>query len=271
MDITTSAQLYFFGALFAGGAVGFLVGQFSRFETGLGVGLLIPGIVAAWFAWRCLDEFQAYTAAGADVVSGEVIAVEDVPVNESGSITQPVPVLRYATADRVVHTIRGPAASGLDPGDKVAILHDPADPQRSRVGQPSQLRGAAIAMMLFGTFPLSLGLWFLYGSLMGTSEERRLAAAAAAKRKVSPLRARLLRDSTYALYFAMFVAIVWVAAGTGPLERRFVLGFGGIAVALAGYALRSLLDPRTGATSALGFLMLGVNFGVWAYALHLLT
>jgi len=271
MDLVTSAQLWYFGALFAGLALGALVGRFSHFERGLGVGLLLPGLVAAWFGWLCVEAYQAFEEGGANAVAGEVIAVEDEPANASGSITRPVPRIRYTAPDQSVHEIRGPASSGFDKGEAVVVLHEPADPERSRVGQPPELRGAAIAMMLFGTFPLTLGIFFLYGSLFGTRDERRLAARAEASEGLSPLRSRLLRDGTAAFYFAMLAAILWIAFGTGELEGRFVLGFGGMALALAGYALRALFDPALDTVWVLGVLVLSINFGVWAYALHLLT
>jgi len=270
MDLTTSSQLWFFAALFVALPLGWLVARFSHFERGLGVGLLLPGCVAAWFGWQCLEAYHDFAKAGPDAVAGEVVAVDNEPVNESGSVSRPVPRIRYTAPDRTVHEIRGPASSGFDEGESVVVVHDPADPQRSRVGQPSQLRGAAIAMMLFGTFPLSLGIFFTYGSLVGTPDERALARRKAAERKLPPWRRRLARDSNVALFFAMLAALLWLVYGTGELERRFVLGFGGIALALAGYALRALLDPALDSVWVLGVLVLALNFGVWAYALHLL-
>jgi hypothetical protein len=54
MDLITVATLAFFGSLLAGGIVGWAVGRFCAFELALGIGLLVPGLVALTFSTRCL-------------------------------------------------------------------------------------------------------------------------------------------------------------------------------------------------------------------------
>jgi hypothetical protein len=267
MDLVTAATLGFFGALLAGGLVGALVGHFSRFELGLGTGLLIPGAVALWFSWHCLVDYRAFTAAGPNAVSGEVIEIENRPVNQAGDIAQPVPVVRFIAPDGSTHTMRGPASGGLKPGERVSVIFDPADPERSRVGKPSQLRGGAIAMMLFGTFPMTTGLWFVHAYAFG----RRDDAVAAAERQVSALRARILQGALIGLNLLIFAGILWIGVSPSKLEQAFVEGFGTVAAALAGYAVWGAFSPRASASWCFGMIVLSVNFGAWAFALHLLT
>src|ERR1043166_959959 len=99
MDIISTAMLAFFGSAFAGGLVGWLVGRFSSFELGLGIGLLIPGIVALYFAAQCLLDYRQFSAPQSGKADGEVIEIEERAVNQAGSVTQPVPVVRFTAAN----------------------------------------------------------------------------------------------------------------------------------------------------------------------------
>ena len=272
MDIITLAMLAFFGSLLVGGLVGSVVGKFTGFELGLGIGLLIPGFVALSFCVRCLLDYREFTSPQANRAIGKVIAIEDKAVNASGSVTQPVPIVRFNIGDSVVH-FRGPGASGLKVGENVDVLYDPIDPRRTRVANPSQLRGVAIALMLFGTFPLSLGLWFIH-SYAAQQRERRMQKSSARKiesEAASPtLAQRMRRELLVGFNLLLFAGVLYVGFGPGELERNFAVGFGLVTAALFGHGVRGAFDPNVNASWCFGMIVLAVNFGAWAAAMWLL-
>lgn len=294
MDLLSAGQLWFFGAIAAGGLLGWLVGHFTRFEVGLGIGMLIPGVVAFWFVAQFLIAYHDFTAAGPMGVHGTVVAVEDRPSNASGSITHPVPRVRFRAPDGAVHVIDGPASGGYKAGDTVSVIHDPADPERSRVGQPSQLRGGAIAFGLFGTFLAPFGLLMLGGAIaaslsepkvprkpgmsdrayqkaVAAAREQAKARAEAARRKaMTPFRERLLKQSLIGLNLALFAAILWPAFSSGEIERQLMVTFALVALAILGHGVRAAFVPGAGLGGALGMAVLALNFAMWSVALHLL-
>ena len=271
MDLVTVATLAFFGSLFAGALIGFLIGRFTAFELGLGVGLLIPGIVALSFATRCLSDYRAFTSPQATKAIGEVIAIEDRPVGSGGKVTQPVPVVRFRLGDSVVH-VRGPASGGFKTGDRVTVLYDPTDLFHARIADASNLRGGAIAFMLFGTFPLSLGLWFIHSHAAGRAAARRRAASEESPgRAADTLAVRMRRELLVGLNMLLVAAILYPAFGPGEIERRLTVGFGLVALALFGHGIRGAFDPRVNASWCFGMFVLAVNFSAWATALWLLS
>lgn len=266
MDLVSVALLSMFAAAAGGGVLGFLAGRWSRFEIGLALGLLVFGAVALAFAARLFVEYREFAYAGANALWGEVIAIEDEPVNASGSVTSPVPVIRFTAPDRITHVIRGPRSGGAKVGEHVNVIYDPADPRRSRVGQVSELRGAAIAMLLFGTFPLSFGSWLL-STILGSTRQR---PARRSEPAPSEPRARSRSVVPVALNAGFVGAILWIVFVPGDLQRNFIQGFGAIAVLCLAYAVWGWLASGLGAAWSSGLLVLSVNFAVWAFALHLL-
>ena len=296
MDLTSIAVFSLFAAALAGGLIGLLIGWRTRFEFGLSVGLLVFGGVALWFAGRCYLEYDAFGHAGANALWGEVIKIEEIPVGESGS--QTAPLVRFSAPDNTVHTVLGPRASSARLGEHVNVIYDPADPQRSKIGKITESRGCAIAMMLFGTFPVSFALFMLVSAWAGAVEQRRhdrqngvsrsrrreahatetLRRDSAATGAVERTRGGVVADSrmytalSMALYFTMFGAIVWIGLGTSDeLGQRFAQGFGIVAGALLGYAMLGLFGRSASFVWAFGVTMLALNFAVWAFALHLLV
>lgn len=276
MDPVSTALLAFFGSLLVGGLVGWVVGRFSAFELGLGVGLILPGAVALSFAVSCLQQYREFAAPHPNKVVGEVIEIENRPVNASGSIRQPVPVVRFTAADRSSHTVRGPGSSGLKVGEQVAVLYDLGNPDRVRVAQPSQLRGAAIALMLFGTFPSSVGLWFVHSYVEGRrrGRDRRGAPdelALLEKELERPRwRTKLLEPLTIFFNLILLGGILWTGLAPGELEETLTVGFGLVSAGLWGHGIRGLFDPEASASWCFGILVLALNFSVWVVALWLL-
>jgi len=283
VDITSVALLAMFGSAFVGGLIGLVVGKLTRFEVGLIVGLLVFGGTTLAYAWKCFDEYRSFTTAGANALWGEVIKIIDKPSNESGSITSPAPVIRFAAPDGTTYVIEGPTASSAKVGEHINVIFDPARPEHSRVGIISDLRGGAIALLLFGTFPVSFAVLQI-ASLIEAARSSRLGAPGAARRKdrrahedtvrSSARRAgsrnRFRDASAKILFAALFCSIVWIGMDGAPLVDRFVQGFAGVTASLVGYALWGAYAVRLGLAWTVGLLMLALNFGVWAFALHLL-
>lgn len=257
MDFITVALLSFFGALAAGGLVGWLVGHFTKFELGLGVGLLIPGVVALAFAWHSLAAFHRFTTPVANKVEGEVVDIRDVKVGESG--TQPAPLVRFRTAAGAEVTVLGPRASSAKVGDRLAVIYDVADPQRAEIGDPGELRGGAVAFLLFGTFPASFGLFLLVKPVL----EKRAVVPKEGRR---PLNDAILVVAN----LLIFGGIVWPGFSDSALERDLMVSFGVVSAGILLHGVRGLFDRATSAAWTLGMLVLGLNFGVWTFALWLL-
>ncbi len=271
MSIEAVSQLYFFAVLFAAIPVGGLVGWLTRFEIGLGVGLLLPGLVAAYYFVQFVQQYQRFTNPLAPVVVGKVIAIEEIPV--SGG-TQYAPIVEYLGAAGQLQRARGPRATSFKSGDTASVLSSPAGPE---IADISNLRGGAIAMALFGTFLLSTASFFL---LSGEGKPNGGPARKLVPRRVKPLpkiptaltasRRRLMRDINWLMYLLMFSSITWIAYGKGELLMRFATGFGGVALGIFGYIAASFLQPMPARVWRFGMAVVGINFGVWAVALYLL-
>lgn len=273
MDSVSSAFLWFFGALFGGALLGALIGRFTSFAVGMAVGLLIPGILGVTYAVQFFVAHKAFSAPAPNKVMGEVIAIEDRPINESGSITQPTPVIRYLTREKTVHTVHGPGAASYKVGEHVTVLYDPDNPERVRIADVKELKGAAIAFMLFGTFPLSAGLFFLYSAVAEVLEKRipQHPPRIPASLTISPFRRRLLRELNWGFNLAMLGGILWIGYAPTEIERAFMMGFAIVACGTLGHAIKGLWDPAVGAQWSLGMFVIAANFGAFAVALWLLA
>ena len=272
MDSVGAALLWFFGALFGAALLGALIGRFTSFAVGMSIGLLLPGALSATYAVQFFRDHQTFSAPAPNKVMGDVIAIEDRPLNKSGSITQPTPVIRYTTHEKTVHTIRGPGAASYKVGEQVTVLYDLENPERVRVADIGELKGAAIAFMLFGTFPLSAGLFFLYSAVSEVLAARvpTRPPRVPASLTISPFRRRLLRELDWGFNLAMLGGILWVGLAPVEIERAFMLGFGIVAGGTLGHAIKGLWDPAVGAQWSLGMFVIGANFGAFAAALWLM-
>ena len=254
IDLVTRWMLYFFASLVVGGLVGFLVARLATFELGLGVGLLIPGCVSLCFTAAFVAAYRELASDPARL-PGTVVAVEDRAVNASGSVTAPVAVVEYAARDGVRRRIDGPRSSAWRAGDDVVVVPHPGAPAGVRIGRPRDVRGGAIASMLFGTFPFSAGLFFLVTALARDPVPRARAA-----------RSYL----TIAANLAMFCGVVAIPFFSGPVEHAIMLGFGVAALGLWAHVLDGVRARRSVAWTV-GVGVVAVNFSAWVVALWLLT
>lgn len=260
LDLVTRWTLWFFGSLFAAGALGFLVAKLSTFELGMGVGLLLPGLVSLSFTWAFVAGYRtlAYDPAR---MAGVVVAVEDRPANASGSITSPVAIVEYATKDGVKMRVDGPRSSSLQVDDEVVVVPRPGAPRLPRIGRPRDMRGGAIASMLFGTFPFSAGVFFLVSALARErSFDDEARSAAAQERSYVTTAANLL----------MACGILATPFFADPVEHAIMLGFGVVSIGLWAHVVqgvRARRDPRW----TLGIGVVAVNFSAWVVALWFLT
>jgi hypothetical protein len=264
-DLATQWMLWFFGTCFGGALLGALVGRFTSFETGIGVALLLMGAVSLSYVprfWIAHDDFLHHPLRA----EGVVVAVEDRATNADGSITTPVAVVEYEAVSGDTRRVDSRAASGFRAGDAVVVIPDALERGGARVGTVRQMQGAAIASLLFGTFPFSAGLFFLASALLGWRESRldlrerqRRAERTATPSRVTPF--------ANALLFGSFVPVVWAGTRENPDVLRTVLTtFGLVSIALWAHVadgIRLRRDPRW----TMGLAVIALNFGVWCVAL----
>jgi hypothetical protein len=183
-DLASQFGLSLFAGFAAGGLLGWLVGRFARFEPALGTGLLVPGIVSAVFAvrfalaWHELQTSPTRTP-------GVVVAVEP---RALGSGTTPVAVVEYASAGAMRRVETGGGTS-LRAGDRVVVVAGAAPP---RVGVPAEMRGGALAALLFATFPLSAAVFFLAHALPEPRRDARERARADAPSRLTRVAGAVL-------------------------------------------------------------------------------
>lgn len=259
LDLVTRWMLWFFGALAVGGAVGFLVARVSTFELGLGIGLLIPGLVSLSFTLGFVQAFRELAHDPRRIV-GTVVAVEDRAVNDAGSITAPVAIVEYAADGGVRRRLDGPRSSSLREGDAVAMVPRLGAPGGFRIGVPHEMRGGAIASMLFGTFPFSAGVFFLVSALAGEAAPER------ERRRVARQERSHLNWAANVLMVAGILATPFFS---DPVEHAIMLGFGVVALGLWLHVVSAVRVGRD-VRFTLGMAVLAVNFSAWVVALWFL-
>jgi hypothetical protein len=251
LDLVAAWTIGFFAACAAGGVLGWLVGRFTTFELGLGVGLLVPGLISLWFTARFALDYRTFTRSPTRAL-GTVVAVEDVPANAAGSVTTPVAIVEYVDGHGEKRRTRSGGGSGLHVDDAVTVVD-------GRVARVHELRNGGGASMLFGTFPLSLGLYFLFGSVY-----ERLYGD---RREHSARRGgRMFRSVTVYANLVLVAGILWGAFRSESVLDGIREGFLIVAIGLwihcaNGIAARA--DPRW----SLGMGVLALNFTAWVVAL----
>lgn len=255
-DLVSLFVLSLFGAFAAGGGLGWLIGRWASFETALGVGLLLPGLVMSGFFVTFVLEHHTFTRDPARV-EGRVLRIED---RELGEGTSPVAVVEFETADGARHEVDSGAGTSLRPGDAVVILPNERAPDQSRVGAPDELQGGAIAALLFSTFPLSASVFFLLGPYLA----RRHRPTPLSPKKAA-VAAWLMRAAHLAFVLSFLAAGLW----EGNTEDRLRLLFAVSSMGLWLYVAEGLWTKRN-PQWILNVGVIAVNFTVWVVVLGIL-
>jgi hypothetical protein len=260
LDLAATWTLAFFGACALGGVVGFLLSKLIDFEFGLGVGMLIPGAVSLFFTAQFVAEYLDFRDAPSRT-TGTVVAVEARAANDVGDITTPVAIVEWTASDGTLHRTDSRGGSSLDEGETVAVVYDLRDPSRAKVAVPDELFGGAIASGLFGTFPVSAGLFFLLGWLSDQFPRKQTREQAERAARVTPL--------VVAANLLIFCGLVGSGFWNGPVLEQIGIAFGVASLGLWMYVVdgvRRRRDPKW----TLGVGVLAVNFSAWVVALWLL-
>lgn len=256
LDLASLFVLSLFGAGAGGGVVGWLVGRWSSFETALGVGLLLPGLTMAGFFVTFLAEHRTFTQ-HPDRVDGRVVRLEERTVGEGAT---EVAVVEFVSPGRGVQHVATGGGTSLEPGDTVVVLPDPSEPSRSRTGRPDELRGGAIAALLFGTFPLSASVFFLLGPYLARRHRPR---------PLSPRRAATARYLMRAAYTAFVLAFILAGLWSGDTAERLRLLFAILSLGLWLLVAEGIW-ARRGPEWGLNVGVIAVNFTVWVVVLGVL-
>jgi hypothetical protein len=260
LDLAATWMLSFFGACFAGMALGFVVGRFTRFEIGLGVGLLLAGVTSLSFTPRFVLAYRELTTS-AWRSEGSVVAIEPRPVNAAGDVTTPVAVVEFE-ASGAMYRAESRGGTALHVGDRVAVVWPDGDPRRAKFGDPHESLGGAIASLLFGIFPFSAALFFLITAALPERAPDRRATARAERQERS--------YATWLANLVMFAGMTSIFVTQGTVLDQIVVAFGGVSLGLwlhVANGIRLRADPRW----TLGMSVVAINFSVWVAVLWLLT
>lgn len=160
-EIVTQAVLLLWGGIFAGLAVGGLLGWRAGFQWGLGVGCLLIGVGGlagashlGWHRWQALD--------GTIATSGVLMDFVNETVRESGGrrVTVRSPVVRFVAEDGTEHRVKGLGGSrgSASPGDPVPVRYRPEDPAQALVADAQNLWAGVWGLGMFGIVPLLVGI-----------------------------------------------------------------------------------------------------------------
>lgn len=252
--------LYFFGACFLGGIVGFLVAKLSTFELGMGIGLVIPGLVSLSFTVAFFQEYRDLSF-NPRRTTGTVVAIEDRAANAAGDVTTPFAIVEYETRDGVKRRVASRGGSSFKIDDVVVVVPRPGAPDGVAMGTPRAMQGGAIASMLFGTFPFSAGIFFLASAFVREiplkDEHRR---AWAQGRSFLTMAANLL----------MVCGILATPLFSDPVAHAVMLGFGVVSLGLWLHVIQGI-RVRRDVRWTLNMGVIAINFTAWVAALWFLT
>lgn len=273
--IIIQALLTFWGSVFAGLAIGGLVGWLKNFNWGIASGCLIIGAGglagAAWLGWHQVQQLEGTQQAQGVLLEFVAVATTD---GEGRTTTSRAPVVRFTARDGRAYRVQGLGGSQGEraPGDAVAVRYRPEDPQQAVIDDFQNQWGGVWALALFGLFPTMFGLYFLGLQLKASRDQQR-----AAGRKPRPVPTFRLppEKRAWRLQKLTIVANVvflsgFLVAMFAPLELLKALGLG-FAVIGSGSLLHCVAQGYAPAPDwssrgiflivGLGFLLFG--FGGW--------
>ena len=260
VDLVGRWVLYFFASCLGGALLGLAVAWLATFEIGAGLGFLLPGLVSLSFTVAFCREYRDLSF-NPRRTAGTVVGIEDRASNASGSVTTPVAIVEYTAADGSKRRGSSLGGTSLHTGDSVVVVPRSGMPDGIAVGTPHEMQGGAIVSMLFGTFPLSAGIFFVVSALAGA-----VRAEDVSERWAIDRRSYL----TTMANLTIFCGILAIPFFSEPEAHGIMMGF---AVVALGLWLHVVQGVRLGAdarwTTGLG--VLAVNFSAWVVALWFLT
>lgn len=286
LDLYTLGLLALFGSLGLGGALGALVGRWSRFEWGMAVGLMClaaGGLGAAarlaWFVsyesavlvlpparceqqqvgegergWVHIEHFEQVLSNGRvlrlrkPVDTGRCKVENPDAQDDRPALPAPAQRLRYSIKD---------ASMTSDQPTLAALETDPS--------QPWAMVGVFSA---FGGFGLLAGLFFW---AHGRAEIRRARGLQRAPAQVVPWRRRMGAGLITAGNITLFAGAGFAAFGDMSVERSTFVIFGGAALACAEFMAAAALWRRLTAEVALILLIVGGGCAAAAWAMGVLA
>ena len=246
----TQLILIFWGAVFAGLALGGLIGWWRGMTWGFAIGCLVIGLGSGSAAGLMAFQRWQFVQKGV-LVQGTLLR------DRNG------PEVQFHTPDGITHLVHGlgGSQSGKAPGDPVPVRYPAADPSQALVADFQNLWGGVLAFTLFGALPLAFGA-FMTGVARGDSRPARVGVPAAPK-ALSPMRQRFAGNLTIAgnvVMLAGFGAAMFGEESMAGLGRAFlVIGIGATLFAIAFWIRREgdWQAPAICLIVALGFVLFG--------------
>ena len=231
MDETLIDQgfLWFFGAVFVGPFIGWLVGLKGGFERGLAVGCLIIGLTGSYFAVSVGID-RAAQVRDTVLVQGRLLEfVEEISKDSDGKQSvNYAPRVAYVAADGVERSVKGLGGSqqSQEIGAPVAVRYRSEKPEQAIIADFQNTCGPVLAFGIFGGFPLLFGLFFLLQGLI--PEKSSVLRPPAPSDKARLLWARYATISGNITLLASFLVM-----GVSPYEVLPTIGVGFCLIAFA--------------------------------------
>ena len=244
MDETLIDQgfLWFFGALFAGPFIGWLIGLKGGFERGVAVACLIIGLTSSYFAVS-VGVDRAEQLRGATAVEGRLLEfVEQRSKDADGKVSVTyAPRVGFVSANGEEHSVLGLGGSqqSKEIGDPVMVRYRTEQPDRAIVADFQNTWGPVVAFALFGGLPVLFGLFFLAQACFPT-------ALAVEPKILTPRdKLRMLWASYVTMAGNLLLLLAFVFMGVAPFSVIVAIGAGfcGIALACLVYLLAELIRP----------------------------
>lgn len=228
-SIIDQGFLWFFGALFLGPLLGWLVSLKGGFERGIAVGCLVIGLTGCYFGVTAGID-RATQLRGTTPVVGRLVEFVKETSKESDGTTSVTyaPRVAYVAADgreRMVKGLGGSQAS-KEPGEPVTIRYRVDNPERALVADFQNTWGPILAFAIFGGLPLLFGLFFLVQALVGDR------VAVAVRPSTAEEKVRLAWAGYVTIAGNLTLVAAFVVMGVSPYDVLPSIGAGFCVVAL---------------------------------------